>query len=358
MSNYTTIKFPAISVRDRLMDVLTPAAALVLAERYWRIHGDIDALPSYADQNFHIRSDCGEYVLKVAHPSWSRKDLDLENQAMMTLTKHEPALQWPRVQLAVNGEHLLTLPMGGQACQVRMLSFVPGTTYAEAIGVLPPAQRTALHESLGGAVGRLTRGLHGFHHPAANRRHDWNLMRLPFLRGEVAHITDAGLRAIVQTQVEAFCAQLPDRQAQLPIAVLHNDANDLNVIVANDGAGSQQVSAVIDFGDMCTSFRLADLAIACTYAMQHEADPVACARTIVRGYLAQCPLLRVELEQLHAFIFARLCHSVLMATRESREHPDNPFILVSQQGVRALLRELAAVDHAAIVGPFLEPSHD
>ncbi len=340
------------------MDVLTPDAALVLAERHWRIHGDVCSLPSYADQNFRICSHGGEYVLKVAHPSWSRMDLDLENQAMMTLAEREPALQWPQVQLAVNGEHLLTLPIAGRPCQVRMLSFVPGTTYADAIGALSPPQRMALHERLGGAVGRLTRGLRDFHHPAADRQHDWNLMRLPALQGEVAHIEDAGLRAIVQAHVEAFCAQLPSWQAKLPITVLHNDANDLNVIVADDGTGGQRVSAVIDFGDMCTSFRLADLAIACTYAMQHEADPVACARTIVRGYLTQCPLLRIELEKLHAFILARLCHSVLMATREHREHPDNPFILVSQQGVRALLRELADVDHDAIVGTFLEPSHD
>lgn len=340
------------------MGLLTPAAALALAGRHWRIQGDIRALPSYADQNFRIRSGDGDYVLKVAHPSWSRMDLDLENRAMMTLAEREPALQWPRVQLAVDGGHLLTLPVAGQSCQVRMLSFVPGTTYADAIQGLSPTRREVLHESLGSAVGRLTRGLQDFHHPAADRQHDWNLLRLPTLRGEIVHIEDAGLRAIVQAHVEAFCSHLPRWRVELPITVLHNDANDLNVIVADDGGGGKRVSAVIDFGDMCTSFRLADLAIACTYAMQHEADPVACARTIVRGYLAQCPLLRIELEQLHAFILARLCHSVLMATRAHRQEPDNPFILVSQQGVRALLRALADVDADAIVAPFLEPSHD
>ena len=337
------------------MDILTADEALVLAQRHWRIRGDICALPSYADQNFRISSRAGEYVLKVAHPSWSRMDLDLENRAMMTLAEREPVLQWPQVQLSVSGEHLLTLPVAGQACQVRMLSFVPGATYADAVGALSPAQRVPLHESLGAAVGMLTRGLGDFSHPAADRRHDWNLLRLPTLHGEIVDIPEARLRTTVQAQVDAFCARLPAWRSQLPIRVLHNDANDLNVIVADDG---RRVAAVIDFGDMCTSFRLADLAIACTYAMQHEADPVACARSIVDGYLRECPLLRIELEQLHAFILARLCHSVLMATRAHREHPDNPFVLVSQQGVRALLRELADVDPEAIVGPFLETCHE
>jgi Ser/Thr protein kinase RdoA (MazF antagonist) len=339
------------------MDVLTPADALLLADRYWRIQGDVSVLPSYADQNFRIRSQAGDYVLKVAHPSWSRLDLELENQAMMTLAEHEPALRWPQVQHALDGQHLLTLPIAGQACQVRMLSFVPGSTYADLIGSLSPGLRTVLHESLGAAVGRLTRGLQDFHHPAADRQHDWNLLRLPQLRGEIAHIDDDGLRAMVQAHVDVFCTGLPWWRQQLPISVLHNDANDLNVIVAFDDR-RPRVSAVIDFGDLCTSFRLADLAIACAYAMQHEDDPVSCARTIVRGYLAQCPLLQIELEQLQTFILARLCHSVLMATRAHRAEPDNPFIMVSQQGVRALLRHLVSVDRNAIAGPFLESRHD
>ncbi len=98
-------------------------------------------------------------------------------------------------------------------------------------------------------------------------------MRLPSLLDEAPHIEDALLRAIVEEQAGAFCDRLPQWQAELPITVLHNDANDMNVIVADDGQGAQRVRSVIDFGDMCTSFRLADLAIACTYAMQHETDP-------------------------------------------------------------------------------------
>ncbi|AIF48469.1 phosphotransferase [Dyella japonica] len=340
------------------MDMLTPVEASRLAARHWGIEGEARALPSYADQNFRIRADGDGYVLKVAHPSWSAAEIELENLAMMELARREPSLGCPRVQFASNGEHLLALPIEGQACLVRMLSYVPGTTYAEAINSLQPHQCRVLHRSLGQAVGRLTRGLQDFRHPAAERAHDWNLMSLPRLLDEVPHVEDAAFRDIVREHATRFCAALPAWRATLPVSVLHNDANDLNVIVDDDGAGGKRVSAVIDFGDMCTSFRLADLAIACTYAMQHESDPVACAQAIVGGYLAEQPLQRSELEQLHAFILARLCHSILMATRSHREQPDNPFVLVSQQGVRGLLRQLADVAPDAIVRPYLESSHD
>jgi Ser/Thr protein kinase RdoA (MazF antagonist) len=340
------------------MPSLTPEAALALAERHWRIRGELQVLPSYADQNFRIDGSDGDYVLKVAHPSWSRPDLDLENQAMLTLAAREPGLQWPRVIPSVEGEHLLALPMGDGMRHVRLLTFVPGATYAEAIGAVPRYHRQALHESLGQAVGMLIRGLAGFRHPAAGRVQDWNLMNLPDLCGEIGHIKDEALRAIVAAQTNAFCAKLPGWREQLPITVLHNDANDLNVIVVPDGQGSARVSAVIDFGDMCTGFRLCELAIACTYAMQYEADPVACAQAVVCGCLALFPLAHAELEQLHAFIVARLCHSVLMATRAHRVQPDNNFVLVSQQGVRRLLRALASTDPYAIVAPFLEACHE
>jgi Ser/Thr protein kinase RdoA (MazF antagonist) len=340
------------------MDMLTAEDASTLAARHWGIHGEARPLPSYADQNFRIRADGDGYVLKVAHPSWSAPDIELENLAMMALAEREPSLGCPRVQSALNGQHLLSLPIDGQTCLVRMLSYVPGTTYAEAINSLQPHHCEVLHESLGRAVGRLTRGLRDFRHPAADRRHDWNIMNLPSLLDEVRHVEDAAFREIVSEHAGHFCAAMPAWQASLPITVLHNDANDLNVIVADHGSGGKCVSAVIDFGDMCTSFRLADLAIACTYAMQHESDPVACARRIVGGYLAEQPLRRSELEQLHAFILARLCHSILMATRTHREQPDNPFVLVSQQGVRGLLRQLVSVAPDAIVRPYLESSHD
>lgn len=309
--------------------------------------GTIKALPSYADQNFLIRSEAGEFVLKLANPAWSHADLDLENQAMLQLVRTAPQYDWPRAQPAADGRYLLTLPIAGETRHVRLLSYVPGRVYADAVAGLDPAQRQVLHASLGRAVACMNRGLSGLRHVAAGRAQEWNLLNLPDLLGEIAHVGDAALRTIVQRRATAFCSALPQLAERLPWCVLHNDANDLNVIV---GAGGE-VRAVIDFGDMCTGLRLAELAIACTYAMQHEDDPVGCARQMLRGYQAEVELLAEERQQLHAFIVARLCHSILMATRSFRRQPDNDYVLVSQKGVCALLRRLDTVPAAALQAP-------
>ncbi|TDR42037.1 Ser/Thr protein kinase RdoA (MazF antagonist) [Tahibacter aquaticus] len=321
------------------MKLLAIQAAGDLAGQHWQVRGTIKPLPSYADQNFLIRSSDGDFVLKLANAGWSHADLDLENQAMMLLARSEPGYAWPRVQTAVDGRHILSVDIDGERRQLRLLSYVPGRTYADAVAGLPRAQRSALQASLGRAVACMNRGLAALHHPAAQRAQEWNLLNLPALLDEVVHIGDAPLREMVGRHATAFCAALPSLAGRLPLCVLHNDANDLNVIVGEQA----EVTAVIDFGDMCTGFRLAELAIACTYAMQHEEDPVECAQHILRGYLSQGELLPAERESLHAFIVARLCHSILMATRALRQQPDNPHILVSQDGVRALLRKLDSV---------------
>lgn len=318
---------------------LTAREALRFANRHWGVDGDIRALPSYDGQNFRLRAATGEYVLKVAYPPFLAADLDMENRALALLATREPTLAWPRVYPTLVGEQQLALPLRGQCCVLRLVSFVPGTPWAEAIGTVPPSQLAALHASLGRAVACLSRGLAGFRHPRATRGYDWNLDRFPGLLDEVPRITDPRLRGIVRTHAQAFCDALPSFRRDLPMAVLHNDANDFNVLVSDSGGGPQ-VTSVIDFGDMCTGFRIAELAIACTYAMQHEDDPATCARAISRGYVSQFPLLPVERAHLRDFILGRLCQSVLMATRAQRRQPDHPSAQVSQRGVRALLLKM------------------
>ena len=101
---------------------------------------------------------------------------------------------------------------------------------------------------------------------------------------------------------------------QLPAQLIHNDANDGNVLVAASAESpfELRVSSIVDFGDMVHAPRICDLAVACTYASLGKPDWLGAAAYVVAGYQAVAPLDERELELLFDLIRARLCLSVCL----------------------------------------------
>jgi Ser/Thr protein kinase RdoA (MazF antagonist) len=90
--------------------------------------------------------------------------------------------------------------------------------------------------------------------------------------------------------------------------------------------------------------------------LQHIEEDQAvrdCILAILRGYQSQHPLSKQEIQVLYHVIMARLSQSILMATRAYRRNPDNDYILVSQKGVRRLIRQLDAMDYSHLQHLFL-----
>ena len=126
----------------------------------------------------------------------------------------------------------------------------------------------------------------------------------------------------------------------LPTSVIHNDANDNNVLVEPHGKWRNRVSGVIDFGDMVFTCTVGEVAIACAYAMLNKADPLTAAAHIVAGYHENRTLTEPELEVLFDLICMRLCMSVCHAANQSRFEPDNEYLRISEKPVWALLKKL------------------
>lgn len=347
---------------------LTATDALHLVQQHWQISGDISELPSYADRNFKISSSDGTYVFKIANPNWSYADLDIENAALLHLEKTCPDLALPKVLLSQQGLHIIPLSLASldsataaesqtQLCHMRLLTFVEGEVYAK-VAQDPEVNLNELETSLGVAIGKLDRGLQDFEHPAMNRYVDWSISNLPTLTSEIEHIEDLHLRQLVAHHTHYFALHEAEWKSQLPMAVIHNDANDFNVIVAREAPAASststnkvEVNAIIDFGDMCRHLRVVDLAITIVYALQHAEETKRiqeCMLAILRGYQAVHPLTQAELLVLPALIVARLSQSVLMATRAYRKNPENTYIMISQVGVRRLLKQFDSMGQATL----------
>jgi Ser/Thr protein kinase RdoA (MazF antagonist) len=339
------------------MQTISPDDAIALVKKYWHIEGAFKELPSYADRNFKVTTADGSYVFKIANPQWSYADLDIENAALMHLVHACPDLALPKVILTVNGDHIVPFNIAnGKLCHMRLLTYVEGDVYAHVANRVDVDQHY-LQTSLGVAIGKLDLGLSTFSHPRMNRYVDWNISNLPSLKNDITTIEDVALRALVERYTSYFASNELHWKASLPMSVIHNDANDFNVIVANDAMHpTPQVNAIIDFGDMCHYLRIADLAIAMVYALQSiesNEDVCTCMTNIITGYHTHNPLLEEEIKVLYPMIMARLCQSILMAERAYRANPQNAYILVSQQGVRRLIRQLDTMGYQYVHQLFL-----
>jgi 4-aminobutyrate aminotransferase-like enzyme/Ser/Thr protein kinase RdoA (MazF antagonist) len=262
-----------------------------VARDLFGLDGTASPLPGEQDLNFSLRAGGTRYVLKLHEP---RPDLALED-AVLTHLKDLDAVPRLAGTGADNGH------------TVRLLSWLEGRPWAERPGDLA---------SLGRLVARVDRALRDFTHPDMHRPHRWDLRRAPELGIAVPDID------------------------HLPQQVIHNDANEYNVLVGEDGG----VCGLIDFGDVVHTPRVCGLAIAAAYAMMGRPDPARAVLPVVRGYHEIAPLREDELAVLYPLIRARLEMSIAMAARQHSEQPDNDYLLISQAGVRGVLSRLEGED--------------
>jgi hypothetical protein len=144
-------------------------------------------------------------------------------------------------------------------------------------------------------------------------------------------------------QVNARTAPL---LARLPLAAIHGDLNDYNVLIGDgDGmeARGQRVTGIVDFGDMVWSYRVGDLAIAIAYAILGADDPLSVAAAMVRGYAKHIMFTNDELAALFGLVVLRLCASVCIAADQRGRQPDNEYLSISQTPIAELLPKLAAI---------------
>jgi 4-aminobutyrate aminotransferase-like enzyme len=189
---------------------------------------------------------------------------------------------------------------------------------------------------LGEYCGRLTQALQGFDHPEAHREFVWDIAQGEWTTAYL-DLFDGGQKRIVSYFQNLF-KQSQSSYSTLPKAVVHNDANDNNVIVSLDLITPLVVSA-IDFGDSVYTQIINDLAIACAYAIMHHNDPLEAALPIVRGYNSTYPMQEGELEHLYMAIGMRLVISVTKSAINKKEEPDNTYLLISEEPAWELLRK-------------------
>ncbi|HBB94815.1 MAG TPA: class III aminotransferase [Blastocatellia bacterium] len=321
---------------------ITQDVAVRIASELYGIEGSAAALPSERDQNFLIHpaeSDPHDgkeqFVLKIANAEESLEFLDLQNQMIEFLSARKIELEFPRVVPAKNGESITRIKgEDGREHFVRLLSWLEGDCLAK---VQPHGRK--LLASLGRALGQMDAALAQFSHRSATRKFYWDLRHATMAQNLVGLLPDHR-----RPLVEQFFAEWQTIDwSRLRFSIIHNDANDYNILVRGPGPSERRVTAILDYGDVVHSATVCNLAVALAYVMLDKSDPIGAAARVVAAYHEIYPLTESEIDVLYTLAVTRLCCSVCYAARQTRDVPDNEYLNISNAPAWALLEELSTI---------------
>jgi 4-aminobutyrate aminotransferase-like enzyme/Ser/Thr protein kinase RdoA (MazF antagonist)/murein DD-endopeptidase MepM/ murein hydrolase activator NlpD len=290
----------------------------------------VSELPSERDQNFHLREASGrELVLKIASSAEPRSILDFQNQALARIAERDPGLPIPRLRLTLRGDQLSTVSDGnGASFLCRLFDHLSGKPLAS---VRP--QSEGILRSVGASMGRLDRSLEGFTHPEQTRFLKWNTANArEVVEGALALVSTDERRELLRHFLKLIDDEVAPGVSSLPRGVIHNDANDHNLLVSEG-----EISGILDFGDMIESALVCELANACAYVMFGKTDPLRAARAVTAGYHQARPLREDELRLLFPLIATRLAMSVAISARQFRDEPEKEYLRVSETSAWKLL---------------------
>lgn len=307
-------------------------AVRVLRDSYG-LAGRVERLPGERDLNFQVRADDGDrYVLKLHAVDTDATELDLQDAALAYLSNQDGPPLAPRLVPTRDGQNGAHVHWIDGERRARLLTWLHGRPWAH----VEPT--TMLMQDLGRCVATVDRGLQGLTHPRMARELLWNITSAPQVAA-MAPAVSGELRPLVLEVFERYEVHVEPKLAALPHQVIHNDANELNILVGDAG-----VAGLIDFGDVVWCPRICGLAVAAAYAMQGQVDPVRAILPLVAGYDEVLPLLPAELEVLFDLIRTRLAMSICMSATQHSRDPDNEYLLVSQPGVAEVLGRLAGMN--------------
>ena len=319
----------------------TSAELAGFAAQHFGKEGTLRPLPSERDQNARLICGEGEYVLKIANPAEDPGQIDLQNATMLHLARVGQT-GIPRVVPTLARADRATVSVGDQPAALRLVTWIGGTPLAKA-----PRSLEQL-ANLGRFMGGLTRSMQGFGHRHAFRpEFPWSLDHVIQLRDHAEDIADPARRDMVKRLFARYETQVLPRLPGLRASVLHQDANDWNVIT--DPADPTRIAGLIDFGDMCHGRTVNELAITLAYALLDTPDLYAATRALISGFVQGFPLTEDEADLVFDLMRMRLVCSVCLSSRQSKLHPENDYLLISQAPAFALLERLEQIDPAFLI---------
>ena len=307
-------------------------AETILLERF-NLKGKLKRLPGEIDFNYKVEIDgTYGYILKISRPNENDSYLDFQQKLLLHVGNNTTNSFTPKIINDVDGNVISEwFDAFGNKRKVRLLTWTPGRVWSS---VNP--QLDDLRFSLGEQCGMLTKALQGFDHKESHRHLDWDVAQSLWTKSHM-HLFENEEKKVLTTFINRFETN-HNSYSKLRKCVIHNDANDNNIVVSEDLI-NPKVKAIIDFGDSVYSQIINDLGVACAYAIMDHNDPLEASLSIVKGYHSKFPLLEEELPHLYTAIAMRLVISVTKSAINKIKEPQNEYLQISDRPAWELLKK-------------------
>jgi 4-aminobutyrate aminotransferase-like enzyme/Ser/Thr protein kinase RdoA (MazF antagonist) len=313
-----------------------------LQENY-QLQGELTELAGYCDVNLMLKTATGErYIVKISCGLDSFSNLQMQNQAMKHL--YDTGLAVPYALANQQGSDISVIQTDqGDTFNYRVLIYLQGVFYADSVTA---NHQSDLWQSLGTMIGQVDQQLASFSHPDVYRYLEWDLAQGFAICQTKKHLLKAELLPLIDSFLGSYQVKVLPLLGQLPQGIIHNDANDYNVLV-DDKNAPHSVTGLIDFGDVVYSHLINELAITAAYAIMGVDEPLQTIKHLVIGYHQHRPLSALEIKVLLPLISLRLCTSICNAALAIKNQPDNEYILVSVDAAVTALQNLNSLNFLA-----------
>ncbi|MDG1997393.1 MAG: aminotransferase class III-fold pyridoxal phosphate-dependent enzyme [Emcibacteraceae bacterium] len=305
---------------------------LEIANSYFGKTGTVKPLVSERDQNARLIDGDDEYVIKIANTAEDRGLIEFQNAVLNHVGDLDPSLAIPKVIKGKNNDQIFR----HQENNVRLITFLKGDIFNGA------PKSLALYKNLGSFMGRFSNAMQGFGHPMAHQPDFlWNLDNALKSKDYIPDIEKDDDRELIEYFFDRYERLVVPRLNRLRSSVIHSDANDHNLVVQGD-----EISGLIDFGDMLFAKQINELAIALGYAVLDQDDIFATARALITGYVSEFLLEEDELEILFDLAAMRLVTSVCISSNRASKAADDThraYLEVTQKPALVALRRLKKI---------------
>ena len=277
----------------------------------------------YDNLNYLIKTSSVNYILKT-YDDLSLIDLIVaETKALLFLNNE----LYPKPISFLNGEKVRIIEINGTSKICRVLSYLDG----KFLGEINPTKESI--KSFGKSLARLNKTLFNWTDVHIKSRElEWDMQQYRISKSYLNEISSKKAQKIIHYYMNQYEENVVPYFNVLRKSIIHNDANNWNILFKGNN-----VSGIIDFGDISYSHLINELAIAISYTCFNKEKPLEWALVLLESYNKILSLELKEVEVLYYSVAMRLSMSISISNHYQKLYSDNKYISISQKSAIDLL---------------------